>query len=347
MKALRWHSREDVRLDEVPDPEVSEVADSLIEVSLCGICGTDLAEFRGGPAMISLKPHPLSGQVPPLTLGHELIGTLVDGGSPDGAIKPGDRVTVDACLRCGKCPACVRGDYHLCRYGGSIGLHIDGAFAPRVAVPGYTLVAVPDEVSDRQAALTEPFAVALHALERSGTRAAAVVVVLGFGPIGAASALVARALGAVPYVVELDVERRVRAEELGLATIEAGEELPRRVRRVLGSGGAEVVVESTGVAAMAPVAVECATRGGRVALVGLPLSSSAIDTRRLTLFERSLVGCLGYRHDLPRVLDLVRSGALDPAVIVDETVDLDDAAETVSRLASSPAGTIKALVKTS
>jgi (R,R)-butanediol dehydrogenase/meso-butanediol dehydrogenase/diacetyl reductase len=343
MRALRWHARGDVRLDEVEEP-VAGPGEALVEVALCGICGSDLAEYRDGPQMIRLSAHPLSGQAPPLTLGHEFVGTVVDGGSPDGSIGAGARVTVDACLRCGECAACVRGDYHRCRYGGSIGLHADGAFAPLVKVPGETLVAVPEGVRDEQAALSEPFAVALHGLDRAGLRAGDPVLVLGFGPIGAASALVARALGAEPHVVELADARRAAAERLGFRTLDAGEDLPRRVRRELGGGGAEVVVESTGVAAVAPVAVECAARGGRISLVGLPKVPSALDLRRLTLFERSLVGSLGYRHDLPRVLSLVAGGALDPAVIVGDTVALARAPDTIAALASSTDERIKVLV---
>jgi (R,R)-butanediol dehydrogenase / meso-butanediol dehydrogenase / diacetyl reductase len=344
MRALRWHGREDVRLDEVAEPTTSPVADALIEVSLCGICGTDAAELRYGPGMIRTSPHPLSGQAPPVTLGHELVGTLV--AAPDGPIALGSRVTVDACLRCGACNACRQGDYHRCRLGGSVGLHLDGGFAPLVAVPSYTLIPVPDAVSDLQATLTEPFAVALHGLERAGIAAGHDVLVLGFGPIGAASALVARALGATAYVVEPHEGRRAAAERLGLATLDGGDDLPRRVRRQLGDGGADVVVDSTGVAEVVPVAIECAARGGRIAVVGLPKEASAVDTRRLTLFERSLVGSLGYRHDLPRVLALVAGGRLDPAAIVGATVALDDAPEALRRQAFEPSEIIKVVVET-
>lgn len=346
MKALRWHGREDVRLEDVPAPRATEFADSIIEVSLCGVCGSDLAEYRQGPAMISPAAHPLSGQEPPVTLGHELVGTLIEGGSPDGRITVGARVTVDACLRCGRCGACERGDYHLCRYGGAVGLHSDGAFAPLVAVPGYTLVAVPDGVTDRQAALTEPFAVALHGLERGGIAAGDDVLVLGFGPIGAASALVAKALGANPHVVELDEGRRDRAAELGLPTWEPGDDLAKRARTSLGEGGAPIVVETTGVASMVPVAVECASRGGRIVLLGLPTTPSEVSGRRVTLFERSLVGSLGYRHDLPRVLGLVAAGVLDPAAIVGNIVPLEDSPAEMKRLAEEPGATIKTLVAT-
>jgi (R,R)-butanediol dehydrogenase / meso-butanediol dehydrogenase / diacetyl reductase len=346
VRALRWHGRDDVRLDDVPEPETDEHNDAIIDVALCGICGTDTAELRSGPLMIRNTPHPLTGQSAPVTLGHEFVGTLRHGSSPDGRITPGSRVTVDACIRCNRCRACQRGDYHLCRSGGSIGLHLDGGFAPVVTVPGYTLVAVPDTVTDEQAALTEPFAVALHGLERAGTRAGDDVLILGFGPIGAACALISRALGARPHVVELQPARRERADSLGLRTLDPGEDLVRRVRKGLGDGGADVVIESTGVAEVIPLAIECATRGGRIALLGLPKDSSAVDARRLTLFERSLVGSLGYRHDLPRVLSLVADGHLDPAALVGSTSGLADAPAVLHHQAFEAGGIVKALIDT-
>jgi (R,R)-butanediol dehydrogenase / meso-butanediol dehydrogenase / diacetyl reductase len=345
MRALRWHGREDVRLEDVPEPTAAGEETALVEVLSCGICGTDVAEFRDGPGMIRMTPHPLSGQAPPITLGHEFIGRVLVGESPDGAIAPGRRVTADACLRCQRCRACLRGDYHMCRYSGSIGLHQDGAFAPLVAVPMYTLVTVPDEVTDDQAALTEPFAVALHGLERADTKPGDDVLIFGFGSIGAAAALVARAMGARPHVVEIDSARRERAEQLGVATLEATDDLPRLARRQLGDGGADVVIESTGVAEVIPRAIECAARGGRIVLLGLPKTLSHIDPRRLTLFERSLVGSLGYRHDLPRVLDMVRDGRLEPAAIISCSIPLDEASPMLQLLSEGRhGGTIKVLV---
>jgi (R,R)-butanediol dehydrogenase/meso-butanediol dehydrogenase/diacetyl reductase len=345
MQALRWHAAGDLRVEEVPDLERPGPGMVIVEVARCGICGSDLAEFRAGPKMIRSTPHPLTGRNAPLTLGHEFAGRVVAADDAE-AWPAGTRVTADACWRCGHCAACVSGDYHLCRYGGSIGLHSDGAFAPYVAVPKYTLVRVPDGVSDAAAAMTEPLAVGLHALDRGQTRAGDAVLVLGFGPIGAASALLARALGATPVVVELDPARRERAEALGVATLEVGEDLPRRVRRAVGGGGAPVVIESTGVPAVLPQAVECASRGGRVVCVGLTGEPSPLDSSRLTFYERSLVGSLGYRHDLPRVVKMVADGLVDPEPLINETVPLAEAPEAFASLASASGGRIKVMVDT-
>lgn len=343
MRALRWHAARDIRLEEVEEPAKPAPGFATVEVAYCGICGSDLSEYRNGPQLISPRQHPLTGRQPPLTLGHELSGRVTAVGG-DGWPPPGTRVTADACWRCGQCEACTRGDYHLCRYGGSIGLHSDGGFARFVAVPAYTLIPLPDAVGDGAGALTEPLAVGLHALRRCDVAPGDDVLVLGFGPIGAAAAACARALGARPTVVELDPARAARAADLGHATLEAGEQLARRVRRALGSGGADVVIESTGVTAVLAEAVECARRGGAIALVGMGSDPAALEPRRLTLFERSLVGCLGYRHDLPRVVRMVADAHIDPDALIDEVVPLARAPQAFAELASSPEGRIKVLV---
>jgi (R,R)-butanediol dehydrogenase/meso-butanediol dehydrogenase/diacetyl reductase len=316
LHALRWHGRRDVRIDDIEKPN-RESGFAIVEVELCGVCGTDLEEFRAGPILISSRPHPLTGQRAPVTLGHEFSGRIVD--ADDEGLPEGARVTADACWRCGRCEMCVGGDYHLCRFGASIGLHSDGAFAQYVRVPSYGLVPLPDEVSSEQGALTDP--------------------------VGAATALVTRALGGIPLVVERAEGRRGTAERLGLPTLAAGDELSRRVRRALGTGGADVIVDSTGSAAALPDAVECARRGGRIVVVGLAKEPAALDPARLTLFERSLVGSLGYRHDLPSVVAMVAAGLIDPGRIVTGVVPLSEAPATLERLATDPGSDIKVLVR--
>ena len=106
MLALRWHAAGDLRLEELADPEAPEPGMAIVDVSLCGICGTDLAEYRAGPKMIRPTPHPLTGRTPPITLGHEFSGRVV--AASDAERWPqGTRVTADACWRCGQCEACV------------------------------------------------------------------------------------------------------------------------------------------------------------------------------------------------------------------------------------------------
>jgi (R,R)-butanediol dehydrogenase/meso-butanediol dehydrogenase/diacetyl reductase len=257
MRAVRWHGNRDVRVDDVEltlplGPDMVEV-----EVAWCGICGSDIAEYAHGP--FAIRPghvHRLTGQKPPVTLGHEFSGRVTAVGSDVDAVAIGDRVAADACWRCERCPACVSGVYNQCALSGSIGLASDGAMAPRVRFPAYCAVPLPDSVSDRAGATLEPLAVALHALTRAAAVPGETVVVLGFGAIGACTAEIAAAIGLTVLVSEPGGARRARAQELGHATI-APEGSPREVAkaiRVRTSGGAQLVVDASGV----PAALEAA-----------------------------------------------------------------------------------------
>jgi (R,R)-butanediol dehydrogenase / meso-butanediol dehydrogenase / diacetyl reductase len=346
MQALRWYGNRDVRLEDVDlslplGPGMVEV-----EVAFCGVCGSDVAEYAHGPFAIRPRPHPLSGQAPPLTLGHEFSGRVVDVGEGVEGVQVGERVSADACWRCGECRACRSGRYNLCAKSGSIGLCSDGAFAPRVRFPAYCAVPLPRNVSDRAGALLEPLAVALHALDRVDARAGEVCVVLGFGAIGACSALVGRALGLDVLVSEPGDERRAHALDLGLR-VHVPEGTPRDVSRAvreLTDGGADIVIDASGAPPALEAAPDMTMRGGRISLVGLPKHPPALDpARQLVLYERSLIGSLGYAHDLPRAAAMIAAGTLDPEPLVSKVVPLDLLPDELEHMAGAPVD-VKVLV---
>jgi (R,R)-butanediol dehydrogenase/meso-butanediol dehydrogenase/diacetyl reductase len=206
---------------------------------------------------------------------------------------------------------------------------------------------LPDVVSDQAGALVEPLAVALYALERSTAGVGSSVVILGFGPIGAAAATVASAIGHDVLVVELREGRRKRAEELGFAVLDPSGE-PRSIARAVRArtgGGAEVVLECTGSADSIANAPEMTRRGGSIVVVGIAKAPSFIDTARLLLYERQLIGALGYRNTLPKVVALIEAGVLDPECLITKVVGLDDAPAEFARLAADPCDDLKVLVE--
>lgn len=347
MLALRWHGRRDVRIDDV---ELRlDLAPGMIEVEVayCGICGSDLAEYAFGPFAIRTTPHRLTGQAPPLTLGHELSGRVVAVGPDVTAVRIGDRVSADACWRCERCEACRSGLYNRCTEGGSIGLSSDGAFASRVRFPAYCAVKLPDVVSDRAGAVLEPLAVGLHALDRGGARAGQSVIVLGFGPIGAATAAVASAMGLRAIVSEPHLGRRHRAQQLGHETF-APEGTARdiaRAARERTDGGAHLVIECSGVAAALAAAPDMTRRGGNIVVVGLPKELVDLDIARLVLYERGLIGTLGYANDLPRVAEMIAQGTIDAESLVTRVVPLDQAPAVFEQLSTDPGADIKVLVE--
>lgn len=347
MLAARWHGNRDVRLEDVEltlplGPGMIEV-----EVSWCGICGSDIAEYAHGP--FAIRPgriHALTGQAPPVTLGHEFAGRVTRVGANVASVAVGDRVAADACWRCERCEACLSGQYNQCALSGSIGLASDGAMASHVRFPAYCAVPLPDTVSDRSGALLEPLAVALHALRRVAAQAGETVVVLGFGPIGACTAEVAVALGLSVLVSEPQASRRERAQALGHDTIEpvgSPREVAKDVRGRT-SGGAQLVVDASGVPAALEAALDMTRRGGRVALVGLPKVSPPIDAARMVLYERSLVASLGYAHDLPRVARMIAAGRLDPERLITRSIGLEETPRELERLALAPEGDIKVVI---
>jgi len=347
MQAVRWHGNRDVRLEEVElelplGPGMVEV-----EVAYCGVCGSDIAEYAHGPFAIRSKPHSLSGQAPPVTLGHEFSGRVTAVGEGVTEVAAGDRVAADACWRCGHCRACRVGRYNLCAQSGSIGLCSDGAFAPRVRFPAYCAVPLPDSVSDRAGALLEPLAVAIHALDRVDARAGEICVVLGFGAIGACTALVGHAMGLDILVSEPGERRRERALDLGFR-VHDPEGSPRdvaRALRALTDGGADVVVDASGAPPALEAAPDMTVRGGRIALVGLPKHPPALDpARQLVLYERSLVGSLGYAHDLTRAAAMIAAGTLDPEPLISREIELESLPAALEEMAGDPVD-VKVLVE--
>jgi (R,R)-butanediol dehydrogenase/meso-butanediol dehydrogenase/diacetyl reductase len=350
MPAIRWHGRHDVRVEDVDVPEHPSPGMATVAVDVCGICGTDLAEYLHGPLMIRKDPHPLTHQAPPITLGHELVGRISALGEPSSDFAVGDRVTVDACWRCHRCFFCLNGDYHLCVMGGSIGLHSDGGLAPIVQVPDYTLVRVPAGVSDHTAALTEPLAVALHATDKADLAPGSTAVVVGFGPIGAGVAMLARLAGARVIVIEPLKGRQTLATRLGFDEVldPLSHDTRREVRTRTRGLGADAVLDCTGHPPILPSSLELTRRGGTLVVVGLGNAPTELDANRIVLFERRIVGSLGYRRDLPRVLDLAVSHQLDVEALITAEVPLAEAVTGgLDLLAADPERQLKIVVRCS
>jgi (R,R)-butanediol dehydrogenase / meso-butanediol dehydrogenase / diacetyl reductase len=347
VEAVRWHSAGDLRLDEVElelplGPGMVEA-----EVSRTGICGSDVAEFKAPFAIRPGRKHVLTGQEPPVTLGHEFSAVVTEVGEGVTEVAPGNRVAADSCWRCNRCEFCVSGRYNICRYGGSIGLASDGAFAPLIRFPAYCAVPLPDEVSDEVGALLEPLAVGLHALGRGGARASEQVAVLGYGPIGACTALIARSLGLEALVCETHPGRRARAEAEGFATYDpSGEvrDVARDVRNLTGSG-ADMVVDCSGAVPALEAAPEMTKRGGRIVIAGIPKKPVPVDAGRMVLYERSLHATLGYANDLPRVAAMIAAGNLRPESMITKRIGLAETPAEIARLAESPGDDVKVLVE--
>jgi (R,R)-butanediol dehydrogenase/meso-butanediol dehydrogenase/diacetyl reductase len=327
MKALRWHAARDVRLDEVPEPAPAP-GEVLIEVAACGICGSDLHEYLHGPVYIPRSPHPLTGKTPPIALGHEFSGRIVDVGAGVTTRRRSERVAVNPCVVCGECAWCRRGQLNLCAKLGSIGLCRDGALAPLVAVPAYACHTLPSEVSDEEGASVEPLAVALHAWYRGRLAAGDRVAVIGAGPIGLLLLQVLRAKGAGwVAMVEPREDRRRLAAALGADVVidPETEDPARTVARLTADERVSVAFECVGSPQAFTTAFRTAGKAGRIVLVGLVPEAVPVNLLGLLAHEKELIGSSAYVNEFPEAIRLLADKRVRMEHLVTARVPLADA----------------------
>ncbi len=288
MRAARWHARGDVRLERVARPAPPGAGELALAVCWCGICGTDVHEYLAGPAVVPVEPHPGTGRCAPITLGHEISARVTAVGVDVNGFAVGDLVVLDALLPCASCAACRRGDVHLCERQGHLGMSADGGLAEYLTVPSTMAVVVPPDVPEDLAALAEPMAVAMHAVQLAGD-VDGPAVVLGAGTIGLCVAALLRAAGCSVSVLDTAAPRRDRAATLGFAT---GEPPIGPVR-----DRAAVVVECSGAAAAASLAPSLVRSGGTVVIAGLPSEPVPVDVADLVLREVCVKGSMSHTRE--------------------------------------------------
>ena len=316
MKAARWHNRNDVRVEEleIPQPKANQIK---IEVKYCGICGSDLHEYLGGPIFIPVdKPHPYTGEKAPLVMGHEFSGEVVEVGPEITKFKVGDRVTVEPI----HAKDGLKGKYKLAGGG--------GGFSEYIVVNEDQAHKLPENVDFEQGALTEPAAVGLYAVRQSRIKAGDTAAVFGCGPIGLLVIDALRAAGASRiYAVELSPERQAKAKELGAIIVDPAKEDAVESIRKQTNGGVNVSFEVTGVPVVLPQALEVAEKGGELVVVSIWEKPATIHPNEIVIQEKTMKGVIAYRDVFPKVLELMGQGYFSKDLLVTKRIKLDDIVE--------------------
>lgn len=326
MRAVRWHGRGDVRVEEVPDP-VPGPGQVLVRVELCGICGTDVEEYRHGPVTIPVAgPHPLTGRSAPVVLGHEPLGSVVAAGPGTAAPPSGTRVVPDVVLGCGTCWWCRRHQEGLCERHAVRGLHVDGGLAELMLADAGTLVTVDAALPAHAAVLAEPLSVAVRAVGKAGDLTGATVAVHGAGTIGLLTVQVARAAGAAVVAVDLVEHRRTLAVAAGAAVAGRPEQAARLVAEFTGGRGADVVFECAGQATVLPDVIALSRRGGTVVLVGFADALAPLPLLPVVLGERHLIGTAAHLWDtdVTSAVRMLSSGVVDADLLPTRVIGLDE-----------------------
>jgi (R,R)-butanediol dehydrogenase / meso-butanediol dehydrogenase / diacetyl reductase len=290
--------------------------EALLQVEACGFCGSDINIVAG--------THPRAKA--PLTLGHELSGRIVEINGAASAFAVGDPVTMNPLISCGTCYACTHGNAHVCRQLRLFGFDADGGMAEFVKLPVASLIKLPETMPARIGALIEPLAVAVHGVGRTGLDGANLVTVLGAGPIGLLTALVAQARG-VPNVLVSDVlpSRLELARSLGLRAIAAGDDLKALVMEISNENGADVLFECAGHPTSAREMTALVRSRGVIVNIGVFKKPAEVDMQAINFKEIEMVGSRVYTHqDFQDAIDLAMRLPLDR--IVSHTFSLDEVA---------------------
>jgi len=314
MKALVLHAVSDLRYEEVPTPMLTP-GHVKLRIGFCGVCGSDLPRcFEKGTYRF------------PTICGHEFAGTIEETATDVTGFRPGDRVTVFPLLWCGKCPSCHAGQFAQCADYDYFGSRRDGGFAEYLVAPIQNLVRVPAGVSLEEAAMTEPAAVARHALRRVGERLTGkTVAIFGAGPIGLMVAQWARAMDAASVTLSDLVPRKLdMARQMGFHT-----GIPEK--------GADVAVDAAGAPGALLQAMCAAQRGGTVVLLGNPAGDlslpaklwSQLMRREVTLHGtwNSDFSVTGQEDDWRASLEAMASGALQLQPLISHRAPLANAAD--------------------
>jgi (R,R)-butanediol dehydrogenase / meso-butanediol dehydrogenase / diacetyl reductase len=319
---------------------------ALVDVAFCGICGSDV-HFRPIPDLFP------DGTVP----GHEFSGRIAALGEGVEGWAVGDRVVVLPFAQCGECDVCLSGNEQACPSGVPFGVGLGtgraGGFGEQVVVDARMLFRLPEGLSDRDAALTEPLAVAIRAVNVADVPLDAPVVVLGTGTIGLLVALVLRSRGYEHFVmVSRNPARGAQAAKLGLPVVSLdafSEAVAEGFSAVEGLGVAPACVfECAGTPSAAALAVAALAPVGRMILVGLSLEPLELAAPLIVLKEISIRGVIAYqRSEFQAAIDLLASGAIPVDALVTATIGLDEVEASFQALTTPGNQHLKVLIDVS
>ena len=337
MKALVLSEYKQLDLADLPMP-VPGADEILMQVTACGICGSDVHGFDGSTGR----------RIPPIVMGHEAAGVVAAIGSSVTAFAPGDRVTIDSTVYCGNCDYCRKGEINLCDRRQVIGVSCGefrraGAFAEYVAVPQRIAYRLPDAMSFSEASMLEAVSVALHAVRVSQVQGGETALVIGAGMIGLLTLQAAYAAGVSRVLIaDIDQSRLELAKKVGPqgtmhgamteTLLLSGDELVSEVNRRTDGKGVDLVYEAVGNNVTVAAAIACARKGGTVTLVGNITPEVALPLQKVVSRQIRLQGSCASSGEYPEAMALIAGGKIQVAPLITAVAPLSDGPQWFARL---------------
>lgn len=319
----------------VPTPAADEV---IVRVRAAGVCGSDVHGFTGSTGR----------RTPGIVMGHEFAGMIDALGDGVANWQIGQRVIVQPLLTCGACAFCRAGKPNVCANRQLIGMHRHGAYAEYVRVPQAQLRAMPDALPWEQAALVEPLAVALHAVNATPLRLMDTVAIVGAGPIGLLALLAARLKGAGQVIVtdrsahRLELARRLGAD---LVINIAEQDAVAEVQRVTDGLGAHAALEAVGITPTVQQAQAVTRIGGQVTWIGNSAPDVTINMQQLVTRELTIRGVYGFADEFDHAIAALASGRIDVSPLIEVVAPLSDGPQLMHDLADGSLDAVKVVLQ--
>jgi L-iditol 2-dehydrogenase len=342
MKALVLREYGKLVYEDVPRPEIAP-DEVLVRVEACGICGSDVHGLDGSTGR----------RQPPLIMGHEAAGVVAEAGPAVRGWAAGDRVTFDSTIYRLDDWYTRRGLYNLSDGRRVLGVspgeyRRHGAFAEYVAVPQHILYRLPAGVSFEQGAMTEPVAVAAHAVGLTPIAVGDTAVVVGAGMIGLCLVQVLRAAGCGSvFAVDLEPEKRDLARRLGADVVldPQSDDIAQVVAQATGGRGADVAFEAVGIPATVKTAIAAVRRGATVTLVGNLSPSAEVPVQAVVTRQLRLQGSCAIAGEYPAALAMIERGVVNVDAMRSAVAPLAEGAVWFDRLYRKERGLMKVILK--
>lgn len=313
--------------------------DVLIRIRAAAICGSDLHLYKGLHPSVTL----------PVSVGHEAAGEIIEVGRAVTKHKPGDRVTIEPVIACGKCAYCVRGDYHLCANISFQYRKGQGAFSPYFIVHQDRAFRLPDNVSYDEGALVEPLSVAMHAVKKSGIRLGQTSAVFGAGAIGILVSMLSRQTSGIGSIVcDIHPYRLNKALEMGAqqAINSREQDAVEMILTATEQMGVDKSFEAVGLEATLIQSLQVLKRGGNATLLGIfEQLDNKIPVNLFVQREISLYGSQGYSWDFQDGLKMLATGTIDLKPLITHALPLAELAQGFEILMNPKNESIKVVIQ--
>ncbi len=324
---------------EKPTPAAGEV---LVEIKAVGICGSDVHGMDGSTGR----------RIPPIIMGHEASGVIVETGQGITGWEIGDRVTFDSTIYRLDDWYTRSGHYNLSDNRMVLGVSCgdfkrDGAFAQYVTIPAHILYKIPGNVTFEQAAMVEPVAVALHSINLSGAKINESAVVFGSGMIGLFIIQLLKQAGCRVIAVDMLQEKLEMAKQAGADHVfnASSGNVATEIRNLTGNRGADLAFEAVGITPTIQTAVESLRKGGTLVLVGNLSPMIELPLQKVVTKELTVKGSCAINGEYPAVLDLIASGKVNVNDMMSAVAPLSEGASWFDRLYNKEKGLLKVILK--